>query len=206
VQAVDEMVADLVQLLEETGQLDNTYIFFTSDNGFHMGEHMLPSGKMLPYEEDIHVPLYVRGPGIPPGTTVTQMTANIDIAPTIAELAGAKPAKFVDGRSFASFLFPSTQQPVDWRQALLIETGDLDRESTVIAYRGVRTGQFIYVEYESGELEFYDLVADPYEMDNLASSLDAETLATLHNWLEGLKTCEADECRTLEMTVPDIKY
>jgi arylsulfatase A-like enzyme len=204
-QAVDEMVAELVQLLEETGQLDNTYIFFTSDNGFHMGEHNLPSGKMLPYDEDIHVPLLVRGPGIPPGMTVTQMTANIDIAPTIAELAGAEPAKYVDGRSFAPFLF-SGQKPADWRQALLIETGDLDRESPVIAYRGVRTEQFIYVEYENGELEFYDLVADPYEMDNLASSLDTETLATLHDWLEGLKTCKADECRILEQTVPDIKY
>jgi len=205
-QAVDEMVADLVQLLEETGQLDNTYIFFTSDNGFHMGEHMLPSGKMLAYEEDIHVPLYVRGPGIQPGTTVTQMTANIDIAPTIAELAGAKPAEFVDGRSFAPFMLSSVQQPADWRQLLVIETGYLDRESPVIAYRGVRTGKFIYVEYENEELEFYDLVNDPYEMENLSSQLSEETLSTLHNWLAQLKVCKTDECRKLEMSVPDIEY
>jgi N-acetylglucosamine-6-sulfatase len=201
-QAVDEMVADLVLLLEETGQLDNTYIFFTSDNGFHMGEHMLPSGKMLAYEEDIHVPLLVRGPGIQPETTVTQITANIDIAPTIAELAGAKPAKFVDGRSFAPFMLSSDQQPADWRQSLLIETGDLDRESPIIAHRGVRTDKFIYIEYENGELEFYDLIADPYEMDNLANTLDPATLSSLHEWLTQLKTCKAEECRTIEETLP----
>jgi arylsulfatase A-like enzyme len=171
-----------------------------------MGEHNLPSGKMLAYEEDIHVPLFVRGPGIQPGTIVTQMTANIDIAPTIAELAGAKTAEFVDGSSFAPFMLSSDQQPVDWRQSLLIETGDLDRESPVIAYRGVRTDKFIYIEYESGELEFYDLIADPYEVDNLAGSLSEETLSTLHTWLEQLKACKTNECRNLEMAVPDIKY
>jgi len=205
-QAEDEMVANIVQLLEKTGQLDNTYIFFTSDNGFHMGEHMLPSGKMLAYEEDIHVPLYVRGPGIQPGTIVTQLTANIDIAPTIAELAGAEPADFVDGRSFAPFMISSAQQPADWRRSLVIETGDLDRESPVIAYRGVRTEKFIYIEYENAELEFYDLVNDPNEMDNLAGQFSEETLSTLHNWLAQLKACKAEECRRLEMTIPEIKY
>lgn len=67
------------------------------------------------------------------------MTANIDLAPTITDLAGGQFADFVDGRSFAPFLLASDQQPVDWRKALLIETGALDRESPVIAYRGIRT-------------------------------------------------------------------
>lgn len=199
IQAVDEMVAELVQLLDESGQLDNTYIFFTSDNGFHMGEHSLPSGKMLAYEEDIRVPLLVRGPGIQPGSTIDQMIANIDIAPTITDLAGGESADFVDGRSFAPFLLASDQQPVDWRKALLIETGALDRESPVIAYRGIRTGNFIYLEYENGEIEYYDLIADPFEMNNLASSLDAKTLSSLHTWLEELKTCQAESCRSAEI-------
>jgi len=207
VQAVDEMVAELVQLLEQNGQLDNTYIFFTSDNGFHMGEHSLPSGKMLAYEEDIHVPLLVRGPGIQPGTTVTQMTANIDIAPTIAELAGAQAAEYVDGRSFVHFFNSQTQKDADWRKALLIETGNLEGVSHVTAYRGVRTEKFIYVEYGNGELEFYDLVNDPYELNNLAGNLDTETLSSLHTWLEQLKACQAEGCREAEMAVPaDIKY
>lgn len=205
--AVDEMVAELVQLLDDNGQLDNTYIFFTSDNGYHMGEHSLPSGKMLPYEEDILVPFLVRGPGIPPNTTITQMTANIDIAPTIAELAGAQSADFVDGRSFVHFLNGQPADDLQWRSALLIETGDLDRESPVVAYRGIRAENFIYLEYENGEIEFYDLIADPYQLENIANDLDAETLAILHSWLEELKACQADSCRNAEMTVPDnIKY
>ena len=199
-QAVDEMVADLVKALDETGELENTYFFFTSDNGFHMGEHGLPSGKMLPYEEDIRVPLLVRGPGIEPGTTVDAMVANIDIAPTIADLVDMKIADFVDGRSAARFLIPQAEQTDEptWRHALLIETGNLDRESPVIAYRGIRTTTFSYVEYENGELEFYDLVHDPYQMENLAGKLDDQTLASLHAWLEELKACQGDTCRQAE--------
>jgi len=187
--------------------LDNTYIFFTSDNGFHMGEHSLPSGKMLAYEEDIRVPFLVRGPGIQPGTTVAQMTANIDVAPSITELAGAQPADFVDGRSFIRFLNAQPETNTEWRHALLLETGYIDRVSNVVSYRGVRTETFKYVEYEDNELEFYDLVADPYEMNNLASTLDAKTISALHTWLEELKACQADGCRALENSVPsDLKY
>ncbi len=200
IQSVDELVAALVKKLEETGELANTYFIFTSDNGFHMGEHALPSGKMLPYEEDIRVPLMVRGPGIQPGTTVTQMVANIDLAPTLAELADAQTADFVDGRSAVRFLSSQSGQPenIDWRNALLIEAGNLDRESPVIAWRGIRTKTFVYVEYENGELEFYDLVNDPYELQNLAGKLDEQTLSALHSWLEELKSCQGDECRKAE--------
>ncbi|HAV77248.1 MAG TPA: hypothetical protein DCX53_07830 [Anaerolineae bacterium] len=205
-QATDEMVGEIVRMLEQSGQLDNTYIIFTSDNGFHMGEHGLSAGKMLAYEEDIHVPLLIRGPGIAPNTTVTQMTANIDIAPSLAHMAGAKSAEFVDGRSFVRFFDAQENDDADWRKALLIETGYLDRESRVIAYRGVRTENYIYLEYENGELEFYDLIADPYEMNNIAGKLDPATLSTLHSWLEDLKSCQADGCRTAENALPEIKY
>jgi len=199
-QAVDELVAALVQRLDESGELENTYIIFTSDNGFHMGEHSLSSGKMLPYEEDIRVPLLMRGPGIEPGTTVDAMVANIDLAPTLADLVDMKIADFVDGRSAVRFLLPQTDQANEtaWRNALLIETGNLDSDSLVIAYRGIRTTTFSYVEYENGELEFYDLVNDPYQMENLASKLDEQTLSALHTWLEELKACQGDTCRQAE--------
>ncbi|MBK9923952.1 MAG: sulfatase [Anaerolineales bacterium] len=204
VQAVDEMVAAVVQQLEASGQLDNTYIIFTSDNGFRMGEHNLPSGKMLGYEEDIHVPFLIRGPGIPPNSTVTPMIANIDIAPTFAELAGAKAPEFVDGRSFVRFLDGTQNDTTDWRKAFAIETGYLDKTSNVISYRGVRTETFKYIEYENDELEFYDLKNDPYELNNLASSLGPKTLGILHSWLGELTTCKADTCRQIENSVPDI--
>lgn len=203
-QAVDEMVADIIQLLEENGQLENTYVFFTSDNGFHMGEHSLPSGKMLAYEEDIRVPFMVRGPGIRPGTIVTQMTANIDLAPTFAELAGAEAAEFVDGRSFVPFLLGQEEKVTDWRKAILLETGYFDRDSHVIAYRGIRAGDFTYIEYENGELEFYDLTADPYQLDNLAAGLDEESLSLLRSWLEQLTACQAEGCRAAETAKPEI--
>jgi hypothetical protein len=89
----------------------------------------------------------------------------------------------------------------------LIEIGDPDRESPVIAYRGIRGESFVYVEYENGEIEFYDLIADPYQLMNIAGTLDTETLLILHAWLEELKSCQTDACRKFEMTVPDnIKY
>jgi len=201
--AVDEMVLEIVQLLEKSGQLDNTYIIFTSDNGFHMGEHGLSSGKMLAFEEDIRVPFLIRGPGIEPNTTITQMVANIDIAPTVADMAGTKSAEFVDGRSFLPLLHQQESQTLEWRTNLLIETGYWDRVSPVIAYRGIRNENFKYMEYESGELEYYDLVNDPYELENIASDLDTETLATLHGWLEQLRTCEAESCRQVEMSISD---
>jgi arylsulfatase A-like enzyme len=167
-----------------------------------MGEHTLSSGKMLPYEEDIHVPLIIRGPGIQPGTTIEQITANIDIAPTLAELANARTANFIDGRSLVPFLHPAPSGQLSdaaWRESLLLEAGNLDRESPVIAYRGIRTEKFAYVEYENGELEYYDLAKDPYELQNLAGTLSNETLSTLHSWLEQLKSCQADACRKAEM-------
>lgn len=203
-QAVDEMVADIVQRLELNGQLGNTYIIFTSDNGFHMGEHSLPSGKMLAYEEDIRVPFLMRGPGIQPGTVVTQMAANIDIAPTVSELAGAQPADFVDGRSFVRFF--NSKDDTGWRKALALETGYTDRVSNVISHRGIRTETFKYVEYENGEIEFYDLAADPYEMDNVAGKLDENTLSALHTWLEQFLACKAETCHAIETSLPDVQY
>ena len=87
-QAVDRGVARLVHTLRSSGQLDNTYIVFTSDNGFHLGQHRLPAGKQTAYDTDIHVPLLIRGPGITAGTHVTQLTGNVDLAPTFEAMAG----------------------------------------------------------------------------------------------------------------------
>ena len=119
--AVDRGVAGLVSTLEKSGQLDNTYFVFTSDNGFHLGQHRLPAGKQTAYEEDIHVPMFVRGPGVPAGSNVTALVGNVDLAPTFAGLAGARVPAFVDGRSFARFLGHPDQSADDWRHAYLLE-------------------------------------------------------------------------------------
>jgi arylsulfatase A-like enzyme len=172
-----------------------------------MGEHGFSGGKGLPYIEDVNVPFFIMGPGIESGTTVTQLTANIDLAPTIAEIAGAKTADFVDGRSMMPLLkSPNTPVP-DWRNALLIEAGYTNRDNShALIFRSVRTQEFLYVEYVDGTVEFYDQVADPYEMKNLAPSLDAASLSALNGWLDGLKTCKADDCRDFETSVPELKY
>ena len=97
-QTVDEMLARLINTLQETGQLDNTYIIFTSDNGYHLGQHRLMSGKGTPYEEDIVVPLIVRGPNVQADAALDgYVSGNIDIAPTVADLAGVVPPSYVDG-------------------------------------------------------------------------------------------------------------
>lgn len=201
--AVDEMVFEIVQTLEQNGQLDNTYIIFTSDNGFHLGEHNFSGGKDLPYTEDIKVPFLMRGPGIPANTTVTHLTANIDIAPTVVDIANGQTADFVDGRSIISLLQPQDTTDSIWRDALLIEAGYTNRESKALIFRAIRTETFLYVEFFDGSLEFYDLITDPYERNNIAGMLDAATLSSLHDWLEQLKTCEAESCRNAETSVPD---
>jgi N-acetylglucosamine-6-sulfatase len=231
VQAVDELVAEVIQALEKGGQLENTYVIFTSDNGFHMGEHGLPSGKGTPYEEDIRVPFLIRGPGIQANSEVTQITANVDLAQTVADIAGASTADFVDGRSFLPLLHPEKDPAFKWRKALLIEKGYPESESSSFqlvsleqrgvaeypdspyddilrkvgggTYQGIRTNTFKYIEYENGELEYYDLVNDPYELDNIAATLDPDTLASLHEWLAQFKVCTADDCRKFDSSLPN---
>jgi N-acetylglucosamine-6-sulfatase len=93
--------------------MNNTYIFFTSDNGFHHGEHRIPKQKWRPYEEAIHMPLVVRGPGIAAGSTTYKLTLNTDYPPTSTDLAGAQTPPYVDGRSLRPVLDGSltTRQP-----------------------------------------------------------------------------------------------
>jgi len=116
---VEDLVQNVVDTLQKTGQLDNTYIVFTSDNGFHLGQHRLPPGKQTAFEEDIHVPLIVRGPGVPQGKKVDDFAMNIDFAPTFADLAGAKTPRFVDGRSLVPAMHG--KKPESERKDVLVE-------------------------------------------------------------------------------------
>jgi arylsulfatase A-like enzyme len=103
-QAVDRGVARLVRTLRATHQLDNTYVVFASDNGFHLGQHRMPAGKQTAYEPDIHVPLLVRGPGVRAGAHVRWMAGNTDLAPTFEAMAGVRSPSFTDGRSLLPLL------------------------------------------------------------------------------------------------------
>ena len=225
-QGVDEAVAALVQSLQDTGQLANTYVVFTSDNGFHMGQHRLEPGKYTPYETDVHVPLMIRGPGVPAGATVTSLTASVDLAPTFAELAGAVLPLAPDGRSLVPFL-QGQATPAGWRQEVLLEQfafppappttdasvfepTDPQDEKAVTAYPahvGLRTADFKFVEYETGEREVYDLHADPDETTNLRNRLPLAWLNSLSAIAHGLAQCVGATCRQLEaQPVPPLPH
>ncbi|HEY7107546.1 MAG TPA: sulfatase [Acidimicrobiia bacterium] len=130
-QAVDRGVASLVHTLRVAGQLDNTYVVFTSDNGFHLGEHRMPAGKQTAYDTDIHVPLEIRGPGIAPGSHVRDLTGNVDLAPTFEAMAGARTPTFVDGRSLLGLARHSPGAGRHWRDSYLVEHRDEDRAAGI---------------------------------------------------------------------------
>ena len=134
-QAVDRGVASLVHTLRVSGQLDNTYIVFTSDNGFHLGQHRLPAGKQTAYDTDIHVPLLIRGPGITPGTHVAQLTGNVDLAPTFEAMAGVPAPTFTDGRSLLGLARGSRHAGRHWRTTYLVEHRNEDGTAETVAPR-----------------------------------------------------------------------
>jgi arylsulfatase A-like enzyme len=153
------------------------------------------------------------------GARVDALTGNIDLAPTFAALAGIPVPGFVDGRSLVPFLRGET--PPGWREAFLLERGPQNTQTMVSTapttaltleapdspldrapmpnYVGLRTADYTYVEYANGDVELYDLRKDPYELDNLASSADPDLLAMLHDWLEALRQCHAESCRSAEV-------
>jgi N-acetylglucosamine-6-sulfatase len=192
--AIDELLGEIVDTLEVTGQLANTFIFFTSDNGYHLGEHRLREGKTTPYEEDILVRLMVRGPGVPAGRMLEQLVDNIDLAPTFAELAQATPPAFADGRSLVPLLRASP--PAQWRTVLLVEYNSTS--GIIPTYQAIRARDTLYVEYSGGSRELYDLIGDPFELQNKAASAPAAVIASLRARLAALKQCAAASCRTAD--------
>jgi arylsulfatase A-like enzyme len=188
-QAVDDLVGNLVNVLRDTGQLENTYIIFTTDNGYLQGEHRL-RGKWAPYEESIGVPLVIRGPGVPQGASEGKLVSLMDLAPTMAGWTGAQAPHYVDGRSLAP-LFSGTSK---WRSRLLFELNEPQFNHRPV-FAGVRTwdGQ-VYVEYDNGEKEYYDLARDPYQL----SSQPASAPQGLQDSLAALKTCASAGCRAAE--------
>jgi N-acetylglucosamine-6-sulfatase len=209
-QAIDDMVESIISTLRETGQLENTYVIYTSDNGFHLGEHRLPLGKDTVYEEDIRVPMVMRGPGVPKRMRIDALALNIDLAPTIAEIAGIATPDFVDGRSFLP-LFDDRDQP--WRQSFLIERRQPEVQLIWLAKRhgltrkailetatfnAIRTRDLIYVEYGTGERELYDLSQDPYQLANVVEEADPALVEALAARMHELEVCAGEECRSLE--------
>lgn len=160
--AVDDAVERLLDVLSETGRLEDTLVIFMSDNGLLWGEHRL-TGKQAPYEESIRVPLVVRFDRLATGTrTETRQALNVDVAPTVAALAGVA-APRAEGRSLVPLL---RNRSVDWRGEFLVESLRTGPNPDVPAYCAVRGRRYAYVAYATREEELYDLAVDPRQLDN----------------------------------------
>ena len=227
-QAVDEMLENITNLLESEGIANNTYLFYMGDNGQHLGDFRLPAGKRQAYDTDIRVPFLVRGPGIKGAVNVTEIVMSIDLLPTWVELAGAKmPTTYIpDGKSIISLLHGSMQpQPTVniFRSVALAEmyggsstmserySGMEDFEKNHFwdnTYQAVRVingsdwaegANWMYAEWCTGETEFYNVSSDPHEIFNLASTTDAALLDNLSALVKVIGSCAGEDCSNINL-------
>ena len=214
--SVDRGVEKVVKNLKRVGELDDTVLVYTSDNGFYFGEHRIGRDKTQPYEEGVRVPLLMRVPkrfrgGAPPVPTVHEPVANIDLAPTILRFARARPCapggdcRVMDGRS----LMPLLGGSGDWPQGrgLAVEyDGAGSKGKSSCRFEGVRAEGWIYVRHlaipdpvtgvceESEEVELYNLSTDPFQLENL-SGQDQPVTDPLRHRLALLRDCSGIEGR-----------
>ena len=195
---VDDLVQNVVSTLQATGELKNTVLIFTSDNGFFHGEHRVPQCKVRLYEPSIRVPLLIRAPGMPKGVHRRQPVGNVDLAPTILDFARAKPGRKQDGMSLVPIMkhkryFPG--RALDLETYFTPDTTE-DPEDPPLNYHGVRTDRYLYAQYGTGERELYDLRADPFELQNQAGNpVFAQVQGALQRLLGGEAKCAGKTCR-----------
>ncbi len=201
--AFDKQVKRLVTTLKATGEYANTVLVFTSDNGYFLGEHRLRQGKIRAHEPSLRVPFLISGPGVPHGTRYDPVTT-VDVTATLLDLAGATPPHPADGVS----VVPSFRRDRGWTAPVLTEGTLADRVFARAAKRGnplfrdarttigVRTPGWVYIRYNSGDGELYDLDRDPNELRNhYGQAAYAEVQATLDRVWLGLKDCAGASCR-----------
>ncbi|RFN48540.1 arylsulfatase [Fusarium flagelliforme] len=220
-QSVDELVEQVTKQLEDAGLLDETYIIYSSDNGFHLGQHRLPPGKECGFEEDIRVPLFIRGPGIAAGQVEKAVTTHIDLAPTVLKLAGVPLRKDFDGTPIPV----SAGEEVKRHEHVAVEywgiaiaegeIGGFDGEGQIRmpnnTYKGLRIVHEDYDLYYSAwcnnEHELYDVRTDPGQLNNLYPLDDSATASKAFlgttvqqvvNRLDALmlvlKSCKGETC------------
>ncbi|KAH8660230.1 alkaline-phosphatase-like protein [Xylariales sp. PMI_506] len=220
-QAVDEMVEKIVLRLESAGILDNTYIFYSTDNGYHISQHRMHPGKECGFDTDINIPLLVRGPGVAAGRRQLAVSSHTDLAPTILKLAGVPLKDSLDGTPIALGATDETRHEhlgiEFWGDAipegLYGYKGTLGRTGENIhhnnTYKGLRLESdkvsLYYSVWCSGEHELYNMKDDPWQLHNLlsGSSTDAvilgRSLQTVIGRLDALmmviKSCKGDTCR-----------
>ena len=196
-QAVDRAVGSLVETLDDEGILDDTYIVFTSDNGYSLGEHRFV-GKDVLTDEALQVPLLVRGPDVVPGATSRLPVTLVDLPVTFASLTGVTPQWQVDGTSLAPTLRGEDQA---FRDTTLIQTGRTLGDGW--SHRGVRTERYLYGT-DGVDTFLYDRLLDPYEMVNLADDpAYAGVRSTLEMRRRELVDCAGWTCNQQFGAVPE---
>jgi arylsulfatase A-like enzyme len=189
IQEVDDLVRRLMEALDQTGQQENTFVFFVTDNGYLLGEHGLHR-KNLPYEEASRTPFIVRGPDLRAGSRSDAVVSHVDLPTTLLDLAGA-PWADLDGRSLAP-VFSSGGWPSGWREEVLIE--DLGR-----GWNMLRTPGWAYVEWDTGDKELYDMNNDRHQLHSLHARSDkADLMVGLSARLDALKACSGASCRSAD--------
>jgi arylsulfatase A-like enzyme len=203
-ESVADSVTAVQQALVASGRASSTMIIVTSDNGYHAGAHRMRGGKRTAFREDTVVPMVVIGPGITPGSQFTQMTSTVDLAPTIDTVLGAQTPTWVDGRSLSGILGTGTA-PEGWRTAALSESmgrstpDDPDYQPDAPPnFTALRTPQWLYVVYRSGERELYNLATDPYELNNIVTTADPALVSALNSQLQAMRACAGPTCHTAD--------
>jgi arylsulfatase A-like enzyme len=182
--ALDDAVKAIHERVRNLGLMSRTVIFFMTDNGYAFGEHRY-NGKACAYEECSRTPLLVKYGGGTQGWTFPQLIGNEDLAPTFADLAGVSQPDPTDGQSYATMLQHRTT-PASWENEILLHgydggDNDGDQQGHPPTFWGLRTPGYKYIEtVDTGEVELYDLTADPYELQNVAERAEyASTRAQL---------------------------
>ncbi|KAI5275414.1 Arylsulphatase [Aureobasidium subglaciale] len=216
-QAVDEMVDGLFDRMESLDLLENTYIFYSSDNGFHIGNHRMQPGKSTGCEEDINIPLIIRGPNVPINYTTQLVTSHTDIAATIFSLLNIPLREDFDGSPIPVTTSAIAASPQKRREHVQIEywgfaggEGIYDRRlhqnNTFKGIRIVGEGyNFYYQIWCTNEHELYDMSKDPQQMVNLLQEGNTVEMASgyaigklvtrLDALLMAQKSCKGERCR-----------
>jgi arylsulfatase A-like enzyme len=221
--AVDDMITTTLKAISDRGQLNNTIVIFTADQGYDLGAHRL-FGKNVPYEESIQTPLVIRGPGVVPGVD-KHLVTQIDLMPTMLQLAGVTVPSTVDGRSLVPLL--RAQNPADWRDSFIaeykVDKQDFDPSDYRYVgtywnfpnWRAVRTTRYMLVQWWdeadfvdwpsdvpgccTPQFEMYDLAKDPYELDNVLATAAGRqqygvVFSLLYRQMVDLSTCAGATC------------
>jgi arylsulfatase A-like enzyme len=226
--AVDDGVKEVIDTLGQMHRLRNTYVVFVSDNGFFFGEHRLLGGKFLAYEPATHLPFLIRGPGIEPDSSTGELAANIDVAPTILELAGVEADKSLDGRSLVPYLRDPelrSRRPILFES--FVETNDVNAQGAITSasasgagggggneasasllappkdYAGIRLGPYKYIAWPTGEKELYDINKDPNELNNIVKVPNFFPIRNfLHRQMTRFIDCVGRECSEVTPELP----